>query len=78
VTKVAEAIVVREFGCGDAIRQAIEQIAGAQAASDRRANKVFIVSAALQRIAQMPMKWHCRERDAYAVRIDRPIEAGTL
>jgi hypothetical protein len=83
VTKFAVPIVVRdfdikEFGSDTAIRQAIEHIAGAQVVAHCRANKVFIVNADNERVAEMMVKWHCRDHDVHAVRIDRPIEAETL
>jgi len=83
MTKFAVPIVVRnfeiqEFGSDVALRQAIEQITEAQAVSQCRANRVLVVSAENERVAELMVKRHCRDHDVHAVRIDRPIEAETL
>jgi len=83
VTTFAVPIVVRtfemtDFGSEQAMRNAMEQIANAQILDHCRANRVIVVSAENERVAEMLVSRHCKENHVHAIRIDRPIKAETL
>jgi hypothetical protein len=83
VTTFAVPIVVRTFEWADfdsdqAMRDTMQLLANAQVLHMCRANRVIVVCAENERVAEMLVNRHCKENHVHAIRIDRPIKADTL